>query len=219
MTAPLTREKIKVLREAARVANADTDYIPPVMMRCDPDTILSLCDMAEASLRSQTPDPSSSEPVATLGQAYADLAAAQTDTDADIAEASSRNRSALYATFGPTPSQPVTGEGVEVAGQTDRVGDVVADLVEALREAEELLALVEHPSNPDPLYHERVKALGEAIGFGALMSTASAGWRERIEERGDPGGSEFVSGPCFGSVQRTLRIVRAALAKAQEDGE
>lgn len=44
----LTREKIEALREAARVANSDTDYIPPVMMRCDPDTILSLCDMAEA---------------------------------------------------------------------------------------------------------------------------------------------------------------------------
>ena len=102
-------------------------------MRCDPATILALCDMAEASLRSQSPDPSSSEPVATLGQAYADLAAAQTDTDADIAEASSRNRSALYATFGPTPSQPVTGE--EVEGATDERITHYATLDAALRAA------------------------------------------------------------------------------------
>ena len=87
-------------------------------------------------------------------------------------------------------------------------------LENALREAEELIALTEHPAFPDPAYHEEVKALGRRIGFGALMSTASAGWREVLAERGDPLGSEFVAGPCFGSVERTLGIIRDALAKA-----
>lgn len=85
----------------------------------------------------------------------------------------------------------------------------------ALEEAEELLALVEMPSFPDPRHHDRVKSLGREIGFGALMSTASAGWREVSEAKGYPSGGEFVAGPCLGSVQRTLRIIRAALSKPE----
>jgi hypothetical protein len=82
----------------------------------------------------------------------------------------------------------------------------------ALTECEEVLRLSEHPAFPDPLYHEEVKALGRRIGFGALMTTASAGWREVLAEQGYPAGGEFVAGPCFATLQSTLAQVRAALA-------
>jgi len=83
-------------------------------------------------------------------------------------------------------------------------------LEEALKEALEVFELVERPAFPDPAHHERVKKLGLEIGFGALMSTASAGWREVLIPKGLSGG-EFVSGPCKGTVDRTLRIIREAL--------
>lgn len=88
----------------------------------------------------------------------------------------------------------------------------VKALADALIEAEETLALVEHPAVPDPVHHEAVKALGRRIGFGALMSTASAAWREENVRDGYPSGGEFVAGPCLSTVQRALRIARSALS-------
>lgn len=90
--------------------------------------------------------------------------------------------------------------------------DAVEALVKAAEEAEEVLRLVEHPAFPDPKHHHEVKALGQRIGFGALMSTASAGWREVLQEKGYPVGGEFVSGPCHASVVNALAKLRAALA-------
>ena len=92
-----------------------------------------------------------------------------------------------------------------------------AEMREALAEAEEVFALVEHPNLPDPLYHEEVKRLGCRIGFGALMSTASAGWREANEADGYPGSGAFVAGPCIGTVQATLKRIRAALATTEAE--
>ena len=92
----------------------------------------------------------------------------------------------------------------------------VAEMREALREAEEVFALVEHPAIPDPLYHEEVVRLGCRIGFGALMTTASAGWREVNEVDGYPGSGAFVAGPCIGTVQATVKRIRAALAPDAE---
>ncbi len=89
----------------------------------------------------------------------------------------------------------------------------VATLRAALGEAEEVLRLVEHPAFPDPIHHERVKALGREIGFGALMATASAGWREVLAERPYPTGGEFVAGPCFATVKQTLAKIRAAMGE------
>jgi hypothetical protein len=81
-------------------------------------------------------------------------------------------------------------------------------LEDALRECEETLALVEYPSIVDPRYGAEVEALGERIGYGALMSSASASWRKNA---GKLAGSEFVAGPCFVTIVRTLMMVRTAL--------
>lgn len=86
----------------------------------------------------------------------------------------------------------------------------------ALEDVQDTLALVEHPAFPDPVHHERVKALGREIGFGALMSTAEAGWREVLVEKDYPLGGEFVSGPCRSTVESTLKTIRAMLASAGE---
>lgn len=88
----------------------------------------------------------------------------------------------------------------------------IAEMEAALAEAEDVFALVEHPAFPDPVHHYRVKALGREIGFGALMATASAGWREVMAEKGYPLGSEFVAGPCHGTVVSVLEIIRRARA-------
>ncbi|MFQ6183605.1 hypothetical protein ACLMJV_16880 [Sinorhizobium meliloti] len=106
----------------------------------------------------------------------------------------------------------------EAAAEIDRLRRELKQARKALGEAEETLRLVEHPAFPDPLYHEQVKALGRQIGFGALMSTASAAWREVMAERGYPVGSEFVAGPCHGTVVATLGKIRAAL-RAEEEGK
>lgn len=100
----------------------------------------------------------------------------------------------------------------EAEGELDRMR-------EALVECVDVLAMNEHPAFPDPLYHAEVKALGERIGFGALMSTASAGWREVLAAKEWPTGGEFVAGPCFGTVQATLALARAALSPTRRTGD
>lgn len=78
---------------------------------------------------------------------------------------------------------------------------------EALEEAEEVFALVEQPSFPDPVHSAAIEALGSRIGYGALMTGASALWRNATIARG----GEFVAGPCHTTVIRTLEKIRAAL--------
>jgi hypothetical protein len=87
----------------------------------------------------------------------------------------------------------------------------------ALEDAEDTLHLVEQPAFRDPHYGDEVEALGRRIGFGALMSSASASWREYLATSGSPVGGEFVAGPCHGTIIATLANIRAA--RAQADGE
>ena len=90
------------------------------------------------------------------------------------------------------------------------------ELLRAAKEAEEVLALMERPSSEDPSYAAEVRALGERIGFGALMASASASWREQLKETGIVG-SEYCSGPCHDTVLVTLCAVRAAIAATSQD--
>lgn len=87
---------------------------------------------------------------------------------------------------------------------------------EALQECIDVLALVEHPRIVDPFYGEEVRCLGERIGYGALMSSASASWRNFLAANNYPLGGEFVAGPCHATVISTLKKARAALTSEAE---
>lgn len=101
----------------------------------------------------------------------------------------------------------------EKVDENKRQQATIADLVVALEDAIGTLACVERPARIDPDHGEAVAALGNRIGFGALMSSASASWREFLSASGTAGG-EFVAGPCMATVTGTLRRARAALSKA-----
>lgn len=88
----------------------------------------------------------------------------------------------------------------------------VAALVEALMDAESVLALSEKPAFADPQHHADVTLLGRRIGFGALMSSASASWRNDLLQTGYPAGGEYVAGPCHATVVKCLGKARAAIA-------
>lgn len=94
----------------------------------------------------------------------------------------------------------------------------LAELLAAAKEAEEVLALMERPRIEDPSYGAEVRELGDRIGFGALMSSASASWRKRLEASGGPVGGEHCAGPCHATVLMTLKVVRAAIAAAEQGG-
>lgn len=64
----------------------------------------------------------------------------------------------------------------------------------------EIFELMRPHAFADPVHHERVKRLGQEIGFGALMASASAGWREVTEVKG----SEFHAGPCQMTIDALL---------------
>lgn len=83
----------------------------------------------------------------------------------------------------------------------------------------ECIAALKLPVEPlprvDPDYGEAVKQLGDRIGYGAMMTSASASWRTYLAARGYPVGGEFVAGPCTATIQRALKIARDALKKAK----
>lgn len=103
------------------------------------------------------------------------------------------------------------------AAKGDAVG--VKALREALQDCIETLALVEHPSRVDPHHGDTVKALGERIGYGALMASAQASWREKLIGSGMKGGGEFVAGPCYATVQSSLAKARSALTADKAEAE
>jgi hypothetical protein len=88
---------------------------------------------------------------------------------------------------------------------------------EALKECVDTLELVERPAFKDPLYGAEVEALGNRIGYGALMASASASWREALAKRGDLVGAEYVAGPCHATVVAALKKARAMLSAAGDD--
>ncbi len=81
-----------------------------------------------------------------------------------------------------------------------------AKLRDALGECISTLELSENIPAVDPIYGTRVEELGHEIGFGALMSSASASWHAGM---GGLGG-QFTVGACHMTVVETLRRARSA---------
>ena len=74
--------------------------------------------------------------------------------------------------------------------QIERLLNAVADLLDALEPCS-------GPARIDPQHGQAIRELGDRIGYGALMSGASAEWREYLGRRGLPSGAEYVAGPCY----------------------
>jgi len=106
----------------------------------------------------------------------------------------------------------------EAEARAARLEKALAEAREALEDAEDTLRLVERPAFRDPRHGDEVEALGLRIGFGALMASASASWRERLAADGDPVGGEFVAGPCHNTVVSTLAKIRRAAALSTSNG-
>jgi hypothetical protein len=124
--------------------------------------------------------------------------------------------SAMEAYSPQTQSQPDRGRLARaIAAYLESAKPKEADgWREALQECVDTLALVERPAFKDPLYGAEVEALGNRIGFGALMASASASWREALTKRGDFVGAEYVAGPCHATVVAALTKARAMLSAA-----
>ncbi|MER9176687.1 hypothetical protein NKH72_24300 [Mesorhizobium sp. M0955] len=97
-------------------------------------------------------------------------------------------------------------------GEADREA-----LREVLAECIDTLKMAERPEFVDPVHGDEVRMLGNRIGYGALMSSASALWRARLLADGDPVGGEFTCGPCRSTVAGTInRAARALLPRHQD---
>ena len=87
----------------------------------------------------------------------------------------------------------------------------VAALVDAAKDLRDAIAHMAAPArvDPDKYFSEQVKAFGDAFGYGALMTTASALWRQSL---GDLQGGECAVGPCVTTAANQLNRLSAALA-------
>jgi len=87
---------------------------------------------------------------------------------------------------------------------------------EALKESREVFSMCDKtyprnaPENPE------VKELCEKWGYGAVMSSASWQWREMLRLEGAPIGAGFVSGPCYGTIKRTIEMIDKALEEGRK---
>lgn len=90
-------------------------------------------------------------------------------------------------------------------------GHGVGSVVLALENFISIMSTVERPAFVDPDYGNEVALLGNRVGFGALMTSASASWRARLIEEGCPAGGEFVAGPCYATVLSAIKQGRDAL--------
>lgn len=85
-------------------------------------------------------------------------------------------------------------------------------LEEALRECIDVLVLAVEPlPREDPDFGHLVRELGDRIGYGAMMSSASAAWRAKLHPA--QRGGEHAHGACVSTIQHTLRKARSALRR------
>ena len=121
---------------------------------------------------------------------------------------------AIVAANSSEPVETHLGLACEFIGAREDFLSLLADrarMEKALREAEEVLAMAALMPMVDPVHGDEVEALGLRIGFGALMSSAQASWRQQADVKG----GEFVAGPCFATVIETLKTIRQALGASQ----
>ncbi len=80
----------------------------------------------------------------------------------------------------------------------------------ALREFLDITEPASRPPAKDPLYHREVKELGDRIGYGAMMASAQASWREVLKRDGLEGG-EHTHGACYAVLMRAREMALDAL--------
>lgn len=103
--------------------------------------------------------------------------------------------------------------GPEALAERDAL---IAELRELLKDVGDVLEVAARPArlDPDKYFLAGVKALGDMGGYGALMSSASALWREKL---GDMAGGEFSAGPCVSVAQGLVSRIAAALKENNDD--
>ena len=90
----------------------------------------------------------------------------------------------------------------------------IRELEGALGKAKCSLELAGSVPAINPHFADEVAALGRRIGYGALMSAASALWRDELD---DLAGGEFVCGPCRATVESNLRLIRTTLSNQGDE--
>lgn len=112
--------------------------------------------------------------------------------------------------------------GWQMQEMADEITRLYAENAELQRKLDEAVFLLDdaqdifddaaHPSRvtPDQEVNNEVRELGRRIGFGALMSCASAQWREMLAADGIAGG-EFVCSPCRSTASNAADRIDAFL--------
>lgn len=85
-------------------------------------------------------------------------------------------------------------------------------LEEALKEFMEITEPASRLRLPDPDYGSEVKALGDRIGYGAMMASAQALWRQSLSAFGHEGG-EHTHGPAYAVLMSARAMAEEALSE------
>ena len=80
----------------------------------------------------------------------------------------------------------------------------------ALREFLDVTEPASHIPIKDPDHWRAVQELGDRIGYGAMMASAQASWRELLKRDGLEGG-EHSRGPCYSVLMRAREMALDAL--------
>lgn len=84
-------------------------------------------------------------------------------------------------------------------------------VLNALYEAYEVLGFCRSDYPSDSPENREVEALCEKWGYGAVMAAASGLWRRKTEQDPILKGAELTSGPCRITVEKTRRMITAAI--------
>ncbi len=89
----------------------------------------------------------------------------------------------------------------------------------ALQELVNVFAVAEILPLMDTQHRAEISELGKRVGYGAMMTTAQALWREQLYAEGYPVGGEFVSAPCYATAVAALKKARDALGAHPQQGQ